>query len=189
MPFVTVGSENGAAIDIYYEDHGLGQPVVLIHGYPLNGRSWERQERDLLAAGYRVITYDRRGFGKSSQPVTGYDYDTFTAYPFVAAGALNRPKPGGFSMGTGEVTHYLGTHGSGRVKKAALLGAIPRSCSRPTTIPRAWTSRCSRGSSRDRGRPVRLLQRLLRQLLNRCAGEKISSRRYRRVTHAACLAT
>ena len=127
MPFVSVGSENGASIDIYYEDHGSGQPVVLIHGYPLNGRSWERQERDLLAAGYRVIAYDRRGFGNSSRPVTGYDYDTFTADLNALLEHLNLTDIYlcGFSMGTGEVTHYLGTHGSGRVKKAALLGAIP----------------------------------------------------------------
>ncbi len=127
MPFVSVGSENGASIDIYYEDHGSGQPVVLIHGYPLNGRSWERQERDLLAAGYRVIAYDRRGFGNSSQPVTGYDYDTFTADLNAVLEHLNLTDIYlcGFSMGTGEVTHYLGTHGSARVKKAALLGAIP----------------------------------------------------------------
>jgi pimeloyl-ACP methyl ester carboxylesterase len=127
MPFVTVGSENGAGIDIYYEDHGAGQPVVLIHGYPLNGRSWERQERDLLAAGYRVIAYDRRGFGNSSRPAAGYDYDTFTADLNAVIEHLNLTDINlvGFSMGTGEVTRYLGTHGSGRVRKAALLGAIP----------------------------------------------------------------
>ena len=79
MPFVTVGTENNSPIKLYYEDHGSGQPVVLIHGYPLDGHSWERQERALLDAGYRTIAYDRRGFGRSSQPTTGYDYDTFTA--------------------------------------------------------------------------------------------------------------
>ena len=127
MPFVTVGSENGASIDIYYEDHGSGQPVLLIHGYPLNGRSWERQERDLLAAGYRVINYDRRGFGNSSQPTTGCDYDTFTADLNAVIEHLDLTGINlvGFSMGTGEVTHYLGTHGSARVRKAVLLGAIP----------------------------------------------------------------
>jgi non-heme chloroperoxidase len=127
MPFVTVGSENGAGIDIYYEDHGVGQPVVLIHGYPLNGRSWERQERDLLAAGYRVVAYDRRGFGNSSRPAAGYDYDTFTADLNAVIEHLNLTDINlvGFSMGTGEVTRYLGTHGSGRIRKAALLGAIP----------------------------------------------------------------
>jgi non-heme chloroperoxidase len=127
MPFVTVGSENGAGIDIYYEDHGVGDTVLLIHGYPLNGRSWERQERDLLNAGYRVVSYDRRGFGNSSQPATGYDYDTFTADLNAVIEHLDLTDINlvGFSMGTGEVTHYLGTHGSARVKKAVLLGAIP----------------------------------------------------------------
>src|SRR6186713_2492768 len=79
MPYVTVGTENSANIELYYEDHGSGQPVVLIHGYPLSGASWAPQTRALLEAGYRVITYDRRGFGKSSQPSVGYDYDTFAA--------------------------------------------------------------------------------------------------------------
>src|SRR4051812_11771781 len=81
MPYVTVGRENSADISIHYRDHGTGQPVVLIHGFPLDGNSWERQERILLDAGYRCITYDRRGFGASSQPATGYDYDTFAASP------------------------------------------------------------------------------------------------------------
>ena len=79
MPRIAVGTENDASIEIHYEDHGSGRPVVLIHGYPLNGNSWERQERELLASGYRVISYDRRGFGRSSQPTVGYDYDTFAA--------------------------------------------------------------------------------------------------------------
>ena len=81
MPYLTVGKENSGNIDLYYEDHGSGKPVVLIHGYPLSGASWEKQTAVLLAAGHRVITYDRRGFGKSSQPTTGYNYDTFAAGP------------------------------------------------------------------------------------------------------------
>jgi non-heme chloroperoxidase len=127
MPRVKVGVENGTDIEIYYEDHGSGHPVVLIHGYPLNGRSWERQQRELLAAGYRAINYDRRGFGLSSQPTTGYDYDTFAADLNVLLDhlALDEVDLVGFSMGTGEVTRYLGKYGSGRVRKAALLGAIP----------------------------------------------------------------
>jgi non-heme chloroperoxidase len=127
MPRVKVGVENGSDIEIYYEDHGSGSPVVLIHGYPLNGRSWERQERELLAAGYRAINYDRRGFGLSSQPTTGYDYDTFAAdlNALLDHLALDEVDLVGFSMGTGEVTRYLGKFGSGRVRKAALLGAIP----------------------------------------------------------------
>src|SRR5712692_663167 len=79
MASVTAGTENSAPIEIHYEDHGSGRPIVLIHGYPLDGNSWERQERELLAAGHRVISYDRRGFGRSSQPTVGYDYDTFAA--------------------------------------------------------------------------------------------------------------
>jgi non-heme chloroperoxidase len=127
MPFVTVGQENSADIEIYYEDHGSGQPVVLIHGYPLNGRSWEKQHRVLLDAGYRVINYDRRGFGNSSQPTIGYDYDTFAAdlNALIERLAVDDIVLVGFSMGTGEVTRYLGTYGSQRVSKAALLGAIP----------------------------------------------------------------
>jgi non-heme chloroperoxidase len=127
MSKVTVGQENGADIEIYYEDHGTGQPVVLIHGYPLDGHSWEKQERVLLQAGYRVITYDRRGFGQSSQPTVGYDYDTFVADLATLLDHLQLDDVVlcGFSMGTGEVTRYLGRYGSGRVRKAVLMGAIP----------------------------------------------------------------
>jgi non-heme chloroperoxidase len=127
MPSLIVGSENDVAIEIHYEDHGSGQPVVLIHGYPLNGNSWERQERELLAQGYRVISYDRRGFGRSSQPTVGYNYDTFAAdlNALLEHLDLNDIVLVGFSMGTGEVTRYLGSYGSARVRKAALLGAIP----------------------------------------------------------------
>jgi non-heme chloroperoxidase len=127
MPRVKVGTENSAPIEIHYEDHGTGQPVVLIHGYPLNGASWEKQERVLLQAGYRVITYDRRGFGKSSQPTVGYDYDTFAAdlNALLEHVDLTDVVLVGFSMGTGEVTRYLGTYGSARVTKAVLMGAIP----------------------------------------------------------------
>jgi non-heme chloroperoxidase len=127
MPSLIVGSENDVAIEIHYEDHGSGDPVVLIHGYPLNGNSWERQERELLDKGYRVISYDRRGFGRSSQPTIGYDYDTFAAdlHALLEHLDLSEIVLVGFSMGTGEVTRYLGSYGSARVRKAALLGAIP----------------------------------------------------------------
>jgi non-heme chloroperoxidase len=127
MPRITVGTENGAPIEIHYEDHGSGDPVVMVHGYPLNGSSWERQERELLANGFRVITYDRRGFGRSSQPAVGYDYNTFAAdlSDLLEHLDLRGVVLVGFSMGSGEVTRYLGTYGSGRVRKAALLGAIP----------------------------------------------------------------
>jgi non-heme chloroperoxidase len=127
MPYVTVGAENNAPIEIHYNDHGTGQPVILIHGYPLDGNSWERQEREMLAHGYRVITYDRRGFGRSSQPTVGYDYDTFAGdlKALIEHLDLRDVALVGFSMGTGEVIHYLGTYGSKRVRKAVLLGTIP----------------------------------------------------------------
>jgi non-heme chloroperoxidase len=127
MPSLIVGTENETPIEIHYEDHGSGDPVVLIHGYPLNGNSWERQERELLANGHRVISYDRRGFGRSSQPTVGYDYDTFAAdlNALLEHLDLSDIVLVGFSMGSGEVTRYLGTYGSARVRKAALLGAIP----------------------------------------------------------------
>jgi len=127
MPRITVGTENDAPIEIHYEDHGSGQPVVLIHGYPLNGNSWERQERELLAAGYRCVSYDRRGFGRSSQPTKGYDYDTFASdlSALIEHLDLRDVVLCGFSMGTGEVTRYLGSYGSARVSKAVLIGVIP----------------------------------------------------------------
>jgi non-heme chloroperoxidase len=127
MPRITVGTENDAPIEIHYEDHGSGQPVVLIHGYPLNGNSWERQERELLAAGYRCVSYDRRGFGRSSQPTVGYDYDTFAAdlNTLLEHLDLRDVVLCGFSMGTAEIARYLGTYGSVRISKAALLGVIP----------------------------------------------------------------
>ena len=127
MSVVRVGSQNGSDIDIYFEDHGSGPPVVLIHGYPLNGRSWERQERALLEAGYRVISYDRRGFGQSSKPTVGYDYDTLAADLAALIDHLDLTGINlvGSSMGTGEVTRYLGSRGSARVRRAALLSALP----------------------------------------------------------------
>ena len=127
MGFVTVGKENSTNIDLYYEDLGSGQPVVLIHGYPLNGHSWERQTSALIDAGYRVIAYDRRGWGQSSQPIAGHDYDTYAAdlKTLLEQLELEDIVLCGFSMGTGEVTRYLGNHGSERVKRAVMLGAIP----------------------------------------------------------------
>ncbi|MFJ9718788.1 alpha/beta fold hydrolase [Streptomyces sp. NPDC101213] len=126
MAFITVGQENSTPIELYYEDHGSGQPVVLIHGYPLDGHSWEKQAAALLGAGYRVITYDRRGFGRSGRPTTGYDYDTFTAdlHTLLETLDLRDAVLVGFSMGTGEVGRYLGTHGSARIAKAAFLASL-----------------------------------------------------------------
>ena len=111
MPYVTVGTENSAPIELYYEDHGSGQPVVLIHGYPLDGSSWEKQTAVLLDAGKRVITYDRRGFGKSSRPTSGHDYDTYAAdlSSLLSALDIHDVVLVGFSMGTGEVVRYIST--------------------------------------------------------------------------------
>ena len=127
MPFVNVGKENSAEIDLYYEDHGSGEPVVLIHGYPLSGASWEKQLPVLLAAGHRVITYDRRGFGKSSQPTDGYNYNTFAEdlHKLVTKLNLNSFSLVGFSMGGGEVARYIGKYGSKGVTSAVIIGGIP----------------------------------------------------------------
>jgi pimeloyl-ACP methyl ester carboxylesterase len=127
MPYVTVGKENSSNIDLYYEDHGSGQPVVLIHGYPLSGASWEKQVPALLDVGHRVITYDRRGFGKSSQPTTGYHYDTFAEDLHKLITHLELPEFAlvGFSMGGGEVARYLGKYGSKGVSKAVIISGVP----------------------------------------------------------------
>src|ERR1700738_1255907 len=127
MPYVTVGKENSGNIELYYEDHGSGQPVVLIHGYPLSGASWEKQVPVLLEAGYRVITYDRRGFGKSSHPTTGYNYDTFAEdlHELITHLKLRDFTLVGFSMGGGEVARYLGKYGSKGVSKAVFISSVP----------------------------------------------------------------
>jgi non-heme chloroperoxidase len=143
MPYVNVGKENTGSIDIYYEDHGSGSPVVLSHGYPLSGKAWEKQVPVLLDAGHRVIIYDRRGFGYSSQPGVGYDYDTFAAdvHALMEHLDLRDAVLVGHSMGTGDVTHYLGVYGSARVRKAALLSPIPpfllRTDDNPDGVPKS----------------------------------------------------
>jgi non-heme chloroperoxidase len=127
MPYGTAGRENSGNVDLYYEDHGSGNPVVLIHGYPLSGASWEKQAAALLNAGYRVITYDRRGFGKSSQPTTGYNYDTFAGdlHNLVSDLKLTDFTLVGFSMGGGEVARYIGKYGSKGVSKAVIISGVP----------------------------------------------------------------
>jgi non-heme chloroperoxidase len=127
MPVITVGTENSGAIELHYEDYGSGRPVVLIHGYPLSGRAWDKQLQPLLAAGHRVITYDRRGAGGSSQPATGYDWDTFAAdlAALIDKLGLEGVTLVGHSMGTGEVTRYLSSYGSAKVDRAVLIGPIP----------------------------------------------------------------
>src|SRR5712691_5796061 len=127
MPYVTVGKENSSNIELYYEDHGSGQPVVLIHGYPLSGASWEKQVPAFLNASYRVVTYDRRGFGKSSQPTTGYNYDTFAEdlHELITHLKLRDFALIGFSMGGGEVARYIGKYGSKGVSKAVIISGVP----------------------------------------------------------------
>ncbi|WP_193611746.1 alpha/beta fold hydrolase [Nocardioides lijunqiniae] len=126
MGLISVGHENGTPIELYYRDQGAGQPVVLIHGYPLDGDSWERQTRELLAAGYRVVTYDRRGFGRSSKVGTGYDYDTFAADLDAVLTTLDLRDVilVGFSMGTGELARYVAKHGTERIARLAFLASL-----------------------------------------------------------------
>ncbi|MFE2723380.1 alpha/beta fold hydrolase [Kitasatospora sp. NPDC059327] len=127
MPFLTVGEENAAPVRLYYEDHGTGRPVVLVPAWPLNAASWESQEAALLAAGHRVVSYDRRGFGRSDRPWDGYDLDTLATdlHTLVTALDLRDATLVGYSLGGGEVTRYLAVHGSGRVRSAVLIAAAP----------------------------------------------------------------
>jgi pimeloyl-ACP methyl ester carboxylesterase len=137
MPYLTVGEENSGAIDLYYEDHGAGKPVVLIHGWPLSGRSWEKQVPALIEAGYRVITYDRRGFGASSKPWQGYEYETLTRDldRLMTKLDLRDATLVGFSMGGGEVARYPAAYGTSRVSRIAFLGAIPPALLKHETNP------------------------------------------------------
>lgn len=156
MATLTVGTENHAPIDLYYEDQGSGVPVVLIHGYPLDGSSWEKQTVALLEAGYRVITYDRRGFGKSSKVASGYDYDTFASDLKAVLDALdvNDAVLVGFSMGTGEVARYLSRYGSGRIAKAVFLGSLEpfllQTSDNPEGIPQSVFDPMLQAVSKDR---------------------------------------
>src|SRR6202008_2631537 len=156
MPYVNVGKENSAPIELYYEDHGSGQPVVLIHGYPLDGHSWEKQLPGLLEAGKRVITYDRRGFGHSSQPTTGYDYDTFAADLKVLIDKLDLREAvlAGFSMGTGEVTRYWAPTDPTESRGLRCSARSNRSCCRPTTTHWEYRRVSSTGSRKPSPRTV-----------------------------------
>jgi non-heme chloroperoxidase len=171
MPYVMVGQENSGPTELYYEDHGAGQPVVLIHGYPLSSRAWDKQVPVLLDAGYRVVTYDRRGFGRSSQPTSGYDYDTFAAdlYTRLEHLDLRDAVLAAHSMGTGEVTRYLGRHGSARVAKGALVSpdpAVPalQAPDNPDGVPQSLFDGFIRAARTDtpaciKGSPYRLTAR------------------------------
>ena len=156
MPYVTVGQENSGTIDLSYEDHGSGKPVVLIHGYPLSGRSWERQTLALLREGYRVVTYDRRGFGESSQPTTGYNYDTFAEDldKLITKLDLHDIALVGFSMGGGEVARYIGMYGTGRVSRAAIISGITpyllKTADNPGPLDRATVQGIQGAIAKDR---------------------------------------
>jgi non-heme chloroperoxidase len=147
MPYIKVGQENSGPIELYYEDHGAGRPVVLIHGYPLSGRAWDKQVPVLLDDGCRVITYDRRGFGNSSQPATGYDYDTFAADLKVVLDTLDLREVTlvGHSMGTGEVTRYLSRYGPARIARGVLISPLPpfllQTPDNPDGLPASWFDR------------------------------------------------
>lgn len=127
MPFITVDQENSAPVQLYYEDQGSGDPIILIHGWPLNGASWEKQTMALLDAGYRVITYDRRGFGQSSKPAFGYDYDTFASdlHQIISKLDLKNVSLVGFSMGSAELARYMGKYGTKNLNKAVFMSVIP----------------------------------------------------------------
>jgi non-heme chloroperoxidase len=127
VPKLTVESAGRTPVELYYEDHGFGRPVILIHGWPLSGRSWENQVPALIDAGHRVITYDRRGFGWSSQPWDGYDYDTFAAdlHALLEHLDVRDATLVGFSMGGGEVARYIGTYGTKRIRGAVFAAAVP----------------------------------------------------------------
>jgi len=156
MPYITVDQENSAPVQLYYEDHGKGQPVILIHGWPLNGASWEKQTWALLQEGYRVIAYDRRGFGKSDQPTQGYDYDTFASdlEQMIKQLDLEDVILCGFSMGSGEVTRYLGKYGSEKIQKAVLIGVIPpyllKTAENPTGVEQKVFDDIKNGLLKDR---------------------------------------
>ena len=155
MSYLTIGKENSGSISLHYEDHGAGSPVVLIHGYPLSSRAWDKQVPVLLDAGHRVITYDRRGFGNSSQPALGYDYDTFAADLAALLEHLDLRDAvlAGHSMGTGEVTRYLGSYGSARVAKGVLISPIPpfllQAADNPEGLPQSLFDGFSQSAQAD----------------------------------------
>ncbi|MFC6355880.1 alpha/beta fold hydrolase [Luethyella okanaganae] len=156
MGFIAVGQENSTDIELYYEDHGTGQPVVLIHGYPLDGHSWERQTKALLEAGYRVVVYDRRGFGRSSKTTVGYDYDTFAAdlHAVLTTLELSDVVLVGFSMGTGELARYVGRYGPERVARLAFLASLEpfllKTDDNPSGVPREVFDGIAAAAAADR---------------------------------------
>ena len=126
MGTIAVGEENSAPVELYYEDQGSGRPVVLLHGWPFDGRSWEPQLHPLLDAGFRVVNYDRRGFGRSSAPATGYDFDTLSGDLDTVLRTLDLHDASlvGFSLGTGELARYIGRFGTERLRSAVFIESL-----------------------------------------------------------------
>jgi non-heme chloroperoxidase len=168
--YITVGEENSTPIELYYEDHGSGEPVVLIHGWPLNAASWEKQTAALLGAGHRVIAYDRRGFGRSSKPSMGYNYDTLATDLNVVLRKLNLTRVSlvGFSMGTGEVTRYIGRYGTTRISRAILIGTLGPCLAKAADNPEGVDASIFHGirAAIAKDRPAFLLQFLLHDFYN-----------------------
>jgi len=137
MGTITVGQENSTPIELYYEDHGSGDPVVLLAGWPLDSRSWEPQVHVLLEAGHRVIVYDRRGFGRSSQPTEGYDFDALAddLHQLLTKLDLREVTLIGFSLGTGELARYIGTHGTERLKSCVFIETLAPSFAKSAENP------------------------------------------------------
>ena len=179
MAYVTVDKENSSEIHIHYDDCGSGKPVVLIHGWPLNGNSWERQQAALLAAGYRVVTYDRRGFGRSSQPSVGYDYDTLAKDTMHLLNTLDLKDATlvGFSMGGGEVARYMGKYNEGRVTKtcfmASIAPALRKGGNNPEGVDPAAFEQVKAGIEKDR---FAFLEQFLHNFFNVDAlGDRVSA--------------
>jgi len=186
MSYVTVGKENSVNINLHYEDHGSGKPVVLIHGYPLSGASWEKQVPILLETGHRVITYDRRGFGRSSQPTTGYNYDTFAEdlRKILTHLELQDVTLVGFSMGGGEVARYIGKYGSKGVSKAVFISSVPPFLLRHPTIRKASTPPSSKESKKRSSRTATRSSTSSSKtstMRTCCSGSASASRPFRRV--------
>jgi non-heme chloroperoxidase len=156
MGIITVGQENSAAVELYYEDHGSGPPVVLLAGWPLDSRSWEPQLAPLLQAGHRVILYDRRGFGKSSRPAGGYDFDTLAEdlHTVLAELDLRDVTLVGFSLGTGELARYIGSHGTERLRACVFIESLApsfaKSAENPTGADQAVVDSVQQAISADR---------------------------------------
>src|SRR3954462_2807754 len=156
MGTVNVGSENSTPIELYYEDHGTGTPVVLIAGWPLDSRSWEPQLAPLLDAGHRVIAYDRRGFGRSDRPAVGYDFDSLAGDldKLLTTLDLRDVTLVGFSLGTGELARYVGTHGTGRLRSCVIIESLAptfaKSADNPTGVDDAGVSAVQQAIVDDR---------------------------------------